>query len=53
MDYNLGRYKYRSGKVYRKKLLFYFCIDKGPYPYKEGVRQVNKLALGDLKTKRR
>jgi hypothetical protein len=43
MIYNLGRYRYDRGKIYKKVWWFIFkCIDKGPYCYLEGVKIVNK-----------
>jgi hypothetical protein len=43
MRYNLGRYRYDRGKIYKKVWWFIFkCIDKGPYCYLEGVKIVNK-----------
>ena len=42
MRYNLGPYRYESGKIYKKVWWFiYKCIDKGPYNYLQGVRIVN------------
>ena len=42
MIYNLGDYRFKNGKIYHKRWWFIFkCIDKGPYTYLEGVKQVN------------
>lgn len=44
MTYNLGEYRYRDGRIYRKRWLFFWkCIDEGLYRWKEGVRKVNRL----------
>lgn len=44
MIYNLGNYRYKKGKIYKKVFWFIFkCIDKGPYPYMTGVKKVNNL----------
>jgi len=44
MRYNLGDYRYDNFKIYRKWWwFFYLCIDEGPYPYIEGVVEVNRL----------
>jgi hypothetical protein len=42
MVYNLGCYRYKNGKIYEQVWWFiYKCIDRGPYTYLDGVRQVN------------
>jgi hypothetical protein len=44
MRYNLGDYRYDNFKIYKRCLwFFYVCIDEGPYPYIEGVTEVNRL----------
>lgn len=44
MTYNLGNYRSKKGKIYRKLWWFiYVCIDKGPYTFLGGVRIVNGL----------
>jgi hypothetical protein len=44
MTYNLGNYRSKKGKIYRRWWWFiYICINKGPYSYLGGVRMVNKL----------
>lgn len=44
MTYNLGIYRSRNGKIYKKWWWFiYICIDKGPYSFLDGVKEVNRL----------
>lgn len=44
MIYNLGNYRYKNFKLYKRIWRFFYkCIDKGPYNYQEGVRKVNEL----------
>jgi hypothetical protein len=42
MVYNLGRYRYKKGKIYQRVWLFFYkCIDRGPYDYLKGVKKVH------------
>lgn len=42
--YNLKNYRFNNGKIYKRLWWFiYKCIDKGPYKYLDGVKEVNKL----------
>lgn len=44
MTYNLGNYRSKNGKIYRKLWWFiYVRIDDGPYSFLGGVREVNRL----------
>ena len=45
MQYNVGRYRYDKGNIYKQVWWFiYKRIEKGNYTYMQGVRKVNKLA---------
>lgn len=44
VPYNLGNYRSKNGRIYKKVWWFiYKCIDKGPYNFMGGVRKVNDL----------
>lgn len=44
MPYDLGKYRYDKGKIYKQVLWFiYKCIDKGPYTHREGMNIVDSL----------
>jgi len=44
MVYNLGNFRYKNGKIYKKVWWFiYRCWDSDHCGYLDGVRKVNKL----------
>lgn len=44
MTYNLGNYRSKNGKIYRRWWWFIFiCIDEGPYSFLGEVSEVNRL----------
>ena len=44
MVYNLGNFRYKNGKIYKKVWwIFFRCVDTNHCSYLNGVRKVNRL----------
>jgi len=43
MLYKLGKFMYKNGAIYIKKLFFYHKIAHGPYCQRVGIKKVNRL----------